>query len=248
VLAVADAFVSELGTTPVRGRVALGDVFDRDLGIGSLERVELLARLEDAFGVRFPDAILGEAESVRDLVEAVLTGGVSGEAAVAPALPIAAGGAAPATADTLVDVLRWHAEHDPHQVHLLLRLEDESEQPITYGELWAQASAVAGGLRAQGVERGDSIALMLRTEPGFFGAFFGVLLAGAVPVPIYPPTRPARLEEYAARQVKILDNARARLLITFPEVQGVAGLLRAQVRSLRGATTLARLMSAPPLA
>jgi fatty-acyl-CoA synthase len=248
VLAVADAFVSELGTTPVRGRVALGDVLDRDLGIGSLERVELLARLEDAFGVRFPDAILGEAESVRDLVEAVLTGGVSGEAAVAPALPIAAGGAASATADTLVDVLRWHAERDPHQVHLLLRLEDESEQPITYGELWAQASAVAGGLRAQGVERGDSIALMLRTEPGFFSAFFGVLLAGAVPVPIYPPTRPARLEEYAARQVKILDNARARLLITFPEVQGVAGLLRAQVRSLRGATTLARLMSAPSLA
>jgi acyl-CoA synthetase (AMP-forming)/AMP-acid ligase II/1-acyl-sn-glycerol-3-phosphate acyltransferase len=133
-------------------------------------------------------------------------------------------------------------------VHVLLRLEDEREQPITYGELWARASAVAGGLRAHGVERGDSVALMLRTEPAFFSAFFGVLLAGAVPVPIYPPTRPARLEEYAARQVKILDNARARLLITFPEVQGVAGLLRAQVRSLRGATTLARLTSAPPVA
>ncbi len=54
-LALVDAFVSELGSTPVRGRVALDDVLDRDLGIGSLERVELLARLEEAFDVRFPD-------------------------------------------------------------------------------------------------------------------------------------------------------------------------------------------------
>jgi hypothetical protein len=45
VLAVVDAFVSELGSTPVRGRVAPDDVLDRDLGVGSLERVEPLARL-----------------------------------------------------------------------------------------------------------------------------------------------------------------------------------------------------------
>jgi acyl-CoA synthetase (AMP-forming)/AMP-acid ligase II len=82
---------------------------------------------------------------------------------------------------------------------------------------------------------------MLRTEPGFFSAFFGVLLAGAVPVPIYPPTRPSHLEEYARRQAKILDNAQARLLVTFPEVERVAGLLRARVRSLTGVTTLERL-------
>jgi len=248
VRAVADAFVSELGSTPVRGHVALDDVLDRDLGIGSLERVELLARLEDAFDVRFPDAVLGEAESVRDLVEAVLAGGVRGTDALETATPVAAGAAAPGTSETLVDVLRWHAEHEPDRVHVLLRLDDESEQSITYGELWARARAVASGLRAVGIARGDSVALMLRTEPGFFSAFFGVLLAGAVPVPIYPPTRSARLEEYAARQVKILDNARARLLVTFPEVQRVAGLLRARVPSLRGATTLARLTSAPLLA
>jgi acyl-CoA synthetase (AMP-forming)/AMP-acid ligase II len=55
---------------------------------------------------------------------------------------------------------------------------------------------------------------MLRTEPDFFGAFFGVLVAGAVPVPIYPPTRPARLEEYAARHAKILAWLPRRAPIT----------------------------------
>jgi 1-acyl-sn-glycerol-3-phosphate acyltransferase len=247
VITLVDAFVSELGTTPVRGHVALDDVLDRDLGIGSLERVELLTRLEGAFGVRFPDSVLGEAESIRDLVAAVLAGGApTAGAAVETAVPIAAGPPAPDSARTLIDVLRWHAEHDPGRVHLVLRADDEREQRITYGQLWAGAGAVAGGLRARGIERGDSVALMLRTEPGFFGAFFGVLLAGAVPVPIYPPTRPSHLEEYATRQVRILDNAQARLLVTFPEVERVAGLLRARVRSLTGVTTLSRLTPAPP--
>jgi 1-acyl-sn-glycerol-3-phosphate acyltransferase len=243
-LALVDAFVAELGTTPVRGHVAPGDVLDRDLGIGSLERVELLARLEQAFGLVFPDSVLGEAESVHDLLTAVLAGGAPAAGPAAAAVPIAAGVPAPDSARTLIDVLRWHAEHDPGRVHLVLCLDDAGEQRITYGELWAQAGAVAAGLRARGVARADAVALMLRTEPGFFGAFFGVLLAGAVPVPIYPPTRPSHLEEYARRQVKILDNARARLLVTFPEVERVAGLLRARVRSLAGVTTLARLAAA----
>lgn len=241
-----DAFVTELGTTPVRGRVALDDVLDRDLGIGSLERVELLTRLEDAFAVRFPDSVLGEAESIGDLVTAVSAGGeTAGGVVVGTAAPIAAGVPAPESARTLIDVLRWHAETDPTRVHVVLRLDDEGERHITYGELWTGAGVVAAGLRARGIARGESVALMLRTEPGFFAAFFGVLLAGGVPVPIYPPSRPGRLEEYAARQVKILDNAQARLLVTFAEVERIAGLLRARVRSLAGVTTLERLAGAP---
>ena len=246
VLALVDGFVSELGSLPVRGHVELDDVLDRDLGIGSLERVELLARLEETFATRFADSVLGEADSIHDLVAAVIAGGTpSTSEAEEVAVPVAAGVAAPDSARTLIDVLRWHAERNPERVHLVLRLDDGSEQSITYGELWTQAGVVAGGLVARGIKHGDAVALMLRTEPGFFSAFFGTLLAGAVPVPIYPPTRPGRLEEYAARQVKILDNAQARLLVTFPEVEQVAGLLRPRVRSLTGVTTLARLTPAP---
>lgn len=63
-------------------------------------------------------------------------------------------------------------------------------------------------------------------------------LAAAVPVPIYPPLRPDRIEEYAARQVKILGNAVARLPLTFHEAERVAGLLRSRVPSLRDVTTV----------
>lgn len=82
---------------------------------------------------------------------------------------------------------------------------------------------------------------MLRTEPAFFTAFFGVLLAGGVPVPIYPPFRLDQLEEYARRQVEILRNAEARWLLTFPEAERNGRLLRTRVDTLRGVVGAARL-------
>ena len=45
---------------------------------------------------------------------------------------------------------------------------------------------------------GDRVALMLPTGLDFFAAFFGILYAGAVPVPIYPPMQRSQIEEYAA--------------------------------------------------
>jgi acyl carrier protein len=235
---IAAEFVSELGTMPPAGTVGTADSLDRDLGVGSLERVELLFRLEQAFGIRFPDRVMGEAETVGDLVDAVLAAGPS--AAERPAsidLPVS-GTAAPSSARTLVEVLRWHVETEPRRPHIFLQRDDGQEQIITHGELWERAAELAAGLRERGIGPGDPVALMLRTEAAFFGAFCGVLLAGAVPVPLYPPFRPGRLEEYAARQVGILRNAEARLLVTFPEAARVAGLLRARVPSLREVTTV----------
>ena len=70
---------------------------------------------------------------------------------------------------------------------------------------------------------------MLPTSLDFFAAFFGILLAGGVPVPIYPPARRSQLEDHFRRQSRILANALATVLITVPEARGVARLLRAAV-------------------
>ena len=51
---------------------------DRDLGLGSLERVELLARLETAFNVRLPDRVVAEANTPEDLAKALRTAPGSG--------------------------------------------------------------------------------------------------------------------------------------------------------------------------
>jgi 1-acyl-sn-glycerol-3-phosphate acyltransferase len=84
---------------------------------------------------------------------------------------------------------------------------------------------------------------MLPTCPEYFFSFFGILLAGGVPVPIYPPARPQQLEDHLRRHARILGNAGSRFLITVPQARAVARLLRAQVPSLKGVLTLEGLES-----
>ena len=102
---------------------------------------------------------------------------------------------------------------------------------------------MAADLAQRGIGRGDSVALMLPTSRDFFLAFAGTLLAGATPVPIYPPFRADRIAEYAERQSAILANAGARLLVTFREAASVAKLLKPLVSSLEGVATAEALAS-----
>jgi 1-acyl-sn-glycerol-3-phosphate acyltransferase len=234
VLRIVGALVDELGGRPGGRPVRLDDALDRDLGIGSLERVELLLRLEQRFGVRLADAVMAEAVSPRDLVTAIQGAGPpTPEAVPPPRPPLGEAAPAPAGARSLVDVLAWHAEASPERVHVFLRDEDGRQRPITYGSLWDRAGRIAAALRERKLGRGDTVAIMLRTEEAFFQVFFGVLLAGAVPVPIYPPFRRDLIEDYARRQVGILRNADARAIVTFPEALRVAALLRSRAPSLR---------------
>ncbi|MBI2207593.1 MAG: AMP-binding protein [Candidatus Rokubacteria bacterium] len=244
-LDVVEHLVTEVGSRSERGGVALDDALDRDLGLGSLERVELLSRLEHAFGVALDDHVLAEAGTPRELASAVLAARPPLPVAPEVAAPLAAGPPAPATARTLVDVLRWHAERDGDRVHVVLP-DDAGERRITCGALLAASLRVAGALRVHGVRDGERVAVMLPTGAAFFEVFFGVLLAGGVPVPLYPPFRADRMEEYATRQLGILRNADARLLITFREARRAAAAVGAGLRRLRGVVDVERLRGAPP--
>ena len=215
--------------------------------------MELVARLERAFGRALDDRCLAldtAAGLARALVE-----GAPGQALSLPAREAALGAAADIGAGvrTLHESLWRHAHLDPGRVHVFLRDDpawrapggagaapgaaSESEEPITYGRLRDEAAAVAGGLRERGIARGDTVALMLPTGLDFLRAFFGILLARAIPVPIYPPVRLDRLEEYAARQSAILADAGVRLLVTIPRARPVASLLRPAVKTLADVVT-----------
>ena len=71
-IAVVRDLVRELH--PQRARfidIALSSRIERDLGIDSLGRTEMVLRIERAFHVRLPPATIGEAETVEDLVHAL---------------------------------------------------------------------------------------------------------------------------------------------------------------------------------
>jgi acyl carrier protein len=71
VLEVIRSLLEELGSRGALPMLSGASQLDRDLGLGSLERVELLARLETAFGVRLPDATVAEANTPEDLAKAL---------------------------------------------------------------------------------------------------------------------------------------------------------------------------------
>jgi len=245
VIDIAREFVGELHGKRARTiEVSPQSRLDRDLGIDSLGRGELVLRIERALRVQLPATAISEAETLGDLI-AMIEASAPRSRARPPAMPPPAAlpqVAAPIEAKTLTQMLDWHVARHPDRLHLTL-LEDESTVlgTLTYAQLARAARAVASGLIARDVAPGDRVALMLPTCLDFFAAFLGVLYAGAVPVPIYPPARLNQLEEHMRRQAGILRNAGASLLITVPEAVRLGALLRGEVETLGAIESVATL-------
>ncbi len=55
---------------------------------------------------------------------------------------------------------------------------------INYRELWDRAARVSGGLKNQGIQRGDRVAIRLGNSLDWCVAFWGTLMSGAIVVPV----------------------------------------------------------------
>ena len=236
VLEIVRALAAETGGERARDAASLRASFERDLGLGSLERVELLTRLETALGRRLEDRHLA-IDSAAEMTQALMGAASASALTAARPEPVGAARLQAPDARTLHQSLFLRAEAEPGRPAVFLRESDGDERTITYGGLWREAAAVAGGLRAEGVGRGDTVALMLPTGKDFLRAFQGILIAGAIPVPIYPPARLDQLDEYAGRQSAILADAGVQVLVTIAKAKPIATVLRPRVRSLRRVAT-----------
>jgi acyl carrier protein len=256
VLGVVRSLLEELGSHGAVAELSTSSNLDRDLGLGSLERVELLTRLEAKFEVRLPDTLAAEANTPEDLIQAIVR---------APGMPVVEDGEFAAAlsgaevadvevtdsivgrAETLIEAIRYRGTHNAQLTHLLITEDDEQGEhhyKLTFGELYTAAQKCAEELARRGVPPGGRVSLMLPTSRQFFICFAGILLAGAVPVPIYPPFRADRIEEYAGRQSAILSNAGVCMLLTFRRAEAVAKLLKPRVKSLLEVADAEKLLEA----
>jgi len=248
-----DELGSHRGLDEIRGAAHAESVqalhLERDLGLGSLERVELIVRAGDAFHIRPPDELFAEANTLGDVVAALERqlgqprASTSADsharleerenAATAAELGLDA-------AETLLDVLRRRARAEPGRLHLRMHEDGGATTDITFGTLFDRVTAFARGLENLGIAPGERVAILLPTCVEFFDVFLGAQMAAAIPVPIYPPVRADRLEEYASRQAAILRSAEVSAIVTFGRAERVARLLEPQVPSLRQVTTAAQ--------
>lgn len=85
---------------------------------------------------------------------------------------------------TLPSWLRGAAERNPEQAAFVTR-----QRVTTYAELCGDAARIAAGLARRGVVRGDRVALLLDGSAEYIAAYYGILGAGAVVVPLSSDTR-----------------------------------------------------------
>ena len=141
---------------PVAEVITLDSTFEKDLGLDSLARVELIARVEKQFRLALPERTFAEAETPRDLLRALL-GAQAPRAAIAFAetRPPQLGGTAtvvPAVAQTLVEVLDWHVAEHPDRPHIQIYQDEGDGELLSYRQLKNGALRIAD---VDGTARGE---------------------------------------------------------------------------------------------
>ena len=234
--------VSQLALESTHGKrrlkpVHLNTRLDRDLHLDSLSRVELMQRIERRFQVRLAEQLLSSAETPYDLLQGLIT--ASGQTPASEfqydkqLLMSDTDIDTPEQAKTLLDVLSWHVRKHPDRTHIFLYGDRDEPEVITYRNLYEGARQLSAGLQSYGLKPAQTVAIMLPTGREYLFTYFAILMTGAIPVPIYPPTRPSQLEEHLRRHARILNNAESVLLITVAEAKIPGRLLKAQVEKLR---------------
>jgi long-subunit acyl-CoA synthetase (AMP-forming) len=110
---------------------------------------------------------------------------------------------AAASAVTLAEAFRLTAAERAEQVAIRTK---EDAFTITWGELRERVDALAGGLAKLGLERGQTIALLIGNRPEFHLCDLAAMMVGATPFSIY--------STYTAEQIQyLITDAEAGILI-----------------------------------
>ena len=126
----------------------------------------------------------------------------------------------------LAVILRESARRDPDHLAIIL-----DSFKFTYSQLDALSSQVASGLKTAGLRKGDRVGLMLPNVPQFPIAYFGILKAGGVVVPMNVLLKAPEIAFY-------MGDSGARYLIAWDDFAGEA--LKG-IANLHGVTTFVAL-------
>jgi long-chain acyl-CoA synthetase len=96
---------------------------------------------------------------------------------------------------------------EKHGDRVAIRTVDDSVS-VTWAELRDRAAAIAGGLARLGVEKGDTVAILLNNGPDFMPIDLGAVALGAVPFSIYQTSAPEQIHyvcEHSGARVAFVE-------------------------------------------
>ncbi|MBM3268675.1 MAG: fatty acyl-AMP ligase [Candidatus Sericytochromatia bacterium] len=138
-------------------------------------------------------------------------------------------------AQTIAELLRRRADSD--RVFTFL---DDLGKPsaMSYGRVARMAARYARVMRERGIKPGDRVVVMLPTCPEYLFTFFGIILAGAIPVPVYPPFNPRQLVAFLGTLAGVFNNSQATAIVFWKDVKPIIGEALARAASVEHALSL----------
>ena len=151
------------------------------------------------------------------------------------------------TATTLNEALQRAAKTRGEEAGY--RILDRREQAIwhPFSRVADRAARIASGLQQRGVKPGDTVAIVLPTGIDFIDVFFACNHLGAIPVPLYPPVRLGRLDEYYKRTADMLRVANIALVLTDARVGKLLGRVLSQVTPPLGMCRVSDISGSDPV-
>ncbi|HVA26692.1 MAG TPA: AMP-binding protein [Candidatus Baltobacteraceae bacterium] len=120
----------------------------------------------------------------------------------------------PGTASNIATQLREIAARSPNAPFCTF-LRGKDVETISYAQLYARSCAYAHMYAKRGVPRGGIVLVILQHSPHLFYAFFGAVLAGAVPSFMPFPTPKQRADLYWADHETLFDRIEPTLIVTY---------------------------------
>src|SRR5690242_21798779 len=125
----------------------------------------------------------------------------------------------------LTEYLRRWAKQEPDRAAIIYY-----GATITYAQLNELSDRFAAFLKSQGIARGERVAVFLSNCPAFIIAFWGILKAGCVHVPVNPTFRELELTHE-------LSDADMSAVVTLTSLQPLVQSVRAKVAHLKAVVT-----------
>ena len=110
----------------------------------------------------------------------------------------------------------------------------ENETYFSFTEIHKRTQRAGTHLHNMGIQKGDRIAIMLPTSIDFIDTFLGAQYIGAIPVPLYPPVRLGKLDEFFERTATMLNAVEAKVIVTNPQIRRILGQLLVQYNPPKG--------------
>lgn len=90
-----------------------------------------------------------------------------------------------------------------------------------FEDVYKKSTAFARKLKKMGIQKGDTVALILPTCVEFFYSFFGCQMIGAIPYSIYPPLNLAKVDEWQLQTGKMLSRVQTKAVFANNQIQKI---------------------------